>query len=265
MYPIIFHRLIPSIGFGWTVRVLAFFSLFFAIVSVTTLRNKLAPNTSRKIFSSAFFRDKSQVLYAAGLFVILISLYIPAVYISSYRLQYRITDSNLAFYLVPILQGSNIVGRLVLTFFADWTGPINMSVPGICILSILAFVWISIRNTAGLIIFAVLYGTFLGAIQALGPACVVSLTKPEDSLATVTARLLFSVRCIAHRLMIPQGTAFGISSFGVLIGTPIAGVILRSGNDFIGLQIFTGGVAAVATILYIACRVTKVGIGLVKI
>ena len=266
MYPIILHRLVPSIGFSWAVRVLAFVSLFFGIVSIATLRNKLSPKKDRQLSFTKFLHDKSLVLYASGLFIVLIALYIPAVYISSYSLQNHITGPNFAFYLVPTLQASNILGRLVPTFFADSVGPINMTIPAICMMSLLSFVWIIIHTEAGLIAFAVLYGVFFGIVQALGPACVTTLAKESDSLASVTVSRFLYVQgeppAADHGI---QGIAFGIASFGILIGTPVAGAILGAGSSFVGLQAFTGGIAALAAVLYVLCRITKVGMGFAKV
>lgn len=141
-----------------------------------------------------------------------------------------------------------------------------MTIPGVCVVSLLSFVWIIIRTEAGLIVFAVIYGMFLGTIQALGPACVTSLAKETDSLATVTVSRFLYLRCedrAADRS--PQGTVFGIASSGTLIGTPVAGAILQDGDNFVGLQAFTGAIAAFATALYILCRISKVDIGLTKV
>ena len=184
MYPIMLHRLVPVIGFGWAVRVLGFLLLFFGVVSAATLRNRRSAKTERKLFPAEFFYDKPMLLYTIALFLVLIALYVPAVYISTFGLHYHIVGSNLAFYLLPILQTSNIMGRIVLTFFADFTGPLNMRIPAACAVSVLTFAWIAVRNEAGLITFAILYGIFLGTVQALGPPCVASVTKDMTLLGT---------------------------------------------------------------------------------
>ena len=62
-----------------------------------------------------------------------------------------------------------------------------------------------------------------------------------------------------------QGFSFGIASFGILIGTPVAGAILGESSNFLGIQIFTGVLIAISMLLYIACRLKGVGIGAAKL
>lgn len=150
-------------------------TLFFAVVSVLVLRNRNEPKPMRRLIPPGLLKDVTFQIYTAGLFLILIALYIPTVYVSSYSLANHITTAELAFYLVPILQASNIGGRL-LAFFADRTGPINLTIPALLIAAVLGFSWIAIHSEAGIIVFVILYGICFGTIQGLGPGCVASIT-----------------------------------------------------------------------------------------
>ncbi|KAF7192369.1 MFS-type transporter dbaD [Pseudocercospora fuligena] len=242
IYPIVLHRLTPQIGFDWAVRVVAFITLFFGIVSTATLRSRHASGKMRSVLAPGFFKNTPLVLYSFGLFAIVIALYIPIVYISSYALTYHITSPNLAFYLVPILQAANIVGRMVPNFFADWTGPINMTIPAMIGAAIMVYAWIAIRSQAGLLAFAVIYGIFFGTIQALGGPCVASLTPDRSILGS------------------SMGMSFAIGSFGVLIGTPVGGAILGKDNNFVAVQAFTGSICVLALFFYLASRISKAGL-----
>ena len=105
--------------------------------------------------------------------------YVPVYYIGSYALSFRITGPDLAFYLLPILQAGSVFGRVLpvsekqktlllkenwwLTeaqnFYADKTGPVNMLVPTAIATGILGLCWMAIKSKAGLIVFAILYGS----------------------------------------------------------------------------------------------------------
>ena len=183
IYPIVLRRLTPKIGFDWAVRVLGFLTLFLAIVSILALRNKNDPKKMRRIVPPGILQDWPFILYTGGLFLILVALYIPANYVSSYSLTKHITSAEIAFYLVPILQAANIGGRL-LAFFADQIGPVNLTIPALLVAAVLAFSWISIHNEWGIIAFAVLYGVCFGTIQGLGPGCVASLTSNGTTLGS---------------------------------------------------------------------------------
>ena len=196
IYPIVLRTLTPRIGFPWAVRVLGFITLFLAIVAILSLRNKKEPSKMRRLIPPGVLHDLPFLLYIGGLFLILVALYIPVVYLGSYSLANHITSSALAFYLVPICQGANIGGRL-LAFFADRTGPINFTIPALLSASVLAFSWISIHSVSGIVVFAVLYGVCFGIIQGLGPGCVASLTSDK---ATLGSRLV----CVARARPLEQ-------------------------------------------------------------
>ena len=183
IYPIVLRRLTPKIGFQWAVRVLGFLTLFLALVSILALRNKNEPKKMRRIVPPGLLHDWPFILYTGGLFLILVALYIPANYVSSYSLTHHITSPEIAFYLVPILQAANIAGRL-LAFFADSTGPVNLTIPALLVAAVLAFSWISIHSQPRIIAFAVLYGVCFGTIQGLGPGCVASLTSDVTTLGS---------------------------------------------------------------------------------
>lgn len=155
-------------------------------MSILCLRNRNEPREMRRLVPPGLLQDSPFLIYTAGLFLILIALYIPAIYITSYSLSHHITTPKLAFYLVPILQAANIGGRL-LAYFADWTGPINMTIPALFGAAILAYSWITILSQSRMLAFVVLYGVCFGTIQGLGAGCVASLTSDK---AIVGSRLV---------------------------------------------------------------------------
>lgn len=153
-------------------------------------------------------------------------------------------DTNPAFYMLPILNAASIFGRVVPNFFADKTGPLNMLVPCALAAAILAFGWIGIMTTPGLIVFAILYGFFSGAYVSLPPTALVSLSP--------------DLRVIGTRM----GMSFAISALGLLVGTPVSGAILKSTGHFLGPQLLAGSTILAAAGFTTAARLSKVGPGL---
>lgn len=115
------------------------------------------------------------------------------------------------------------------------------------ITAVLAYAWIAIKDEAGLIVFAVLYGSCSGLILALMPTGFPSLVDDKRKIGT------------------NLGMAFMIDSIGILIGTPISGAILRRTQSFTGLQAFCGSIVILSGILMGIARISKVGMGLTKI
>ena len=77
--------------------------------------------------------------------------------------------------------------------------------------------------------FAVLYGFSSGGLIAL-PASVLPLVCPDPS-----------------KLGSRMGMSWAPTAFSVLIGPPIAGALVRNGNDFLGVQVWAGVVLALGT------------------
>ncbi|PWN48118.1 MFS general substrate transporter [Violaceomyces palustris] len=150
IYPIVFRRLEPTIGFGWATRVVGFLALATLLFSIATMRTRLPPKPKgRSILAISAFKEAPFSLFTLGEFLGFMGLYIPYYYISSY---------------------------------ATRMGPLNMLVPFSTVSAILAFAWIGIRDTPGIFVFALLYGFFSGAFVSLPPATIASLTPDMEQL-----------------------------------------------------------------------------------
>ena len=122
-----------------------------------------------------------------------------------------------------------------------------MLVPTAFITALLAYAWIAIKGKAGLIVFAILYGSCSGLVLSLMPTSFPSFVEDKRKIGT------------------NLGMAFMIDSVGVLIGTPISGAIVRSTDSYVGLQAFCGSIVILSGILMGIARISKVGIGLAKL
>lgn len=56
---------------------------------------------------------------------------------------------------------------------------------------------------------------------------------------------------------------FACMSFGVLAGTPIAGVIAGANNNFSGIWIFGAALTTVGSLFFVAARFCKTGMKLI--
>ncbi|KAJ4376474.1 hypothetical protein N0V83_001758 [Neocucurbitaria cava] len=95
--------------------------------------------------------------------------------------------------------------------------------------SLLCILFITVTNTAGIIVLMAFYGFFSGSFVSLPPTIIVHLSS--DARDKIGTRL---------------GQSFAFVAVGVLIGTPIGGAVLdRSGFDalwtFGGCMLFASG------------------------
>ena len=242
IYPIVFYRLQPQIGFAWATRVIGFIALTTFSIPLTVMRLRILPKDKRSLLESKALKEAPYSLINAGLFCSFLGLYIPIFYIQSYSIQQHITSENLGFYTLPMLNAASIFGRVVPNYLADRMGALNMLVPCAFISSILSFGWVGIGSAPGVIVLAILYGFFSGAFVSLPPAAIVNLSSDH--------------RVVGTRM----GMSFAIASFGVLIGTPVSGAILNSTGQYLGLKLFAACTVFLGAVLMLGARCAKYGL-----
>lgn len=241
IYPIVFYKLQPQIGFSWATRTIGFIAISGVAVAVFVMRVRVLPTQKRALLEPKAFKELPYTFFTLGLFLAFIGLYAPIFYIQSYSISQKITNENLGFYMLSILNSASILGRILPNFFADRTGPLNMLIPCSLASGILCFGWIGINSVPSIIIFALLYGFFSGAFVSLPPSALVSLSP---NMGVVGTRM---------------GQCFAVASFGILIGTPGAGGILNNTGTFLGTQIFAGSTVLLGVLSMFAARYTKFG------
>lgn len=238
VYPIVFAKLQPRIGFPWAARVIAFMMLATLAVAVSLFRVRVLPPEKRRLMDLSAFREVPFTAFNFVSFFTTVGLYVPYFYISSYCTEHSITTADLAFYMVPILSAGSAFGRIVPNFFADTTGPLNMLLVCNACAAVLAYCWPAIHNTPGAIVFCVLYGFFSGAFVSLQAATVVSLSP--------------SLRVF--------GTRMGMTSFscglGILVGNPVAGAIM-GGGCWLGMMLFCACALALGTGFAVVARFAR--------
>jgi len=247
IYPIIFREVQRSMGFGWAVRIVAFVALVLGLASVLTARTRAPARPMRELLDPAVFRDVPVLFFAVACFAAFAGLYIPAYYIGIHELSLGGSE-DMAFYLVAIMQAGSLLGRIGPGYFADRTGPLNMFIAACFSAGILVFCWIAIENTAGMVVFAALYGTAFGLAMAMAAMCVLSLIKGQMARFGTTL-----------------GMCLLLSSPGILIGAPIAGAALKRSNDFTDVQSFSGSMIMFAGLCACAARIWSVGFAVRKI
>jgi predicted MFS family arabinose efflux permease len=243
IYPIVFHKLQPQVGFGWATRVIAFIMLATLLVPIIFMRAKVFPAKKRPLIDLKVLREIPWDLFSIGAFFGFAGMYIPFYYISTYSVEKGFVDENLAFYLLTIINTGSIFGRIIPSFFADTLGPLNITAPWCLFCGIIAFSWLSISSLGQAVVFCIFYGFFSGTFVSIcGPALVT--LSPDLSLVGT------------H-----MGMSFTFCAMGLLIGNPVAGVLLTK-YGWIGPAMFCGTANVLAAVFVLAARVKKSGWGL---
>ncbi|OAP60615.1 hypothetical protein AYL99_05617 [Fonsecaea erecta] len=241
IYPIVFRRMQQEVGFAWATRTIGFISFVTVWFSVLVMKPRLLPKQRRPLTDLAAFRELPYTLFCVSMFFGFVGLYGPLYYIGPYAIQNGITGENLGFYLLPIINAASIPGRIIPNTIADRVGPLNVLFPCATIAAVLALVWIAIKSLGGLLAFALVYGFFSGGFVSLPPVAVVTLTRDMSKIGT------------------RMGQCFFISAFGLLVGTPVSGAILKSTGKWWGVQLWSGAAILVTGSLLLWARVVVAG------
>lgn len=251
--PIMVDRLVNRIGFGWTMRAVAFLLLGVLIVGNLTVRSRLPP-LKRPFVLKDFFRPYQEpafLLLTIGTWFVYIGGFIPFTFIIV-QARARGMSANLAGYLVSILNAASTFGRIIPAYYGDKYGVFNIMIllTGFGTILILALWLPSAAVTSGnpnalIICFTAFYGFASGCFFSIIPAQIASISKDVRKLGVRT------------------GSLYAVSATGVLIGSPIAGVIVSAGgNGFVGLSLFSGITLAAGVLFVIFSRIKLTGLKL---
>lgn len=246
--PIMFNRLITKIGFPWAMRVCAFLILGLLIFANLTIVARLPPSSAPLPLKDFFkpFSERAYLFTVASAFLYFFGLFVPIDYIASQAIELGMS-SELAQYLIPILNAASLFGRVFPGFAADKIGAYNSQTAmaffsGIIVLAL----WLPASGNAALIVFAALYGFGSGAFVTLCPALIAQISP---------------IREIGLR----NGMQFGVLAIPALVSNPIAGAfIARDDGGYMYVKIWTGVVLMVGASMYAFTRVSLAGLNVMK-
>lgn len=246
VYPIVFYKLQPTIGFPWATRVLGFMMLATLALSNSVMRVRVLPAGRRKFLDLTAFTEAPYVLFICGGCLAFMGLYAPFFYVQSYAIETGIANPDLAFYLLSMINAASTFGRIIPGYVGDKIGPLNMIIPCSLLTGVLCFCLIPSRSVTRVILDVVFYGLFSGTLVSLPPTIFVHLTKNRAVIGT------------------RMGMGFSVFSVGLLVGTPICGAILNATGSYTYVWVFSGVLTVAGTAFIAASRVAKGGFSLLK-
>ncbi|KAJ0419606.1 major facilitator superfamily domain-containing protein [Aspergillus carlsbadensis] len=237
VFPIMFRQLQPKIGFPWTVRCIAFINLFLAVFTCIVLCRRPGEKIgARSLIEKKAFKDLPFMLFSVSLTCVMLAYWIPLFYVASYARTVLETTRSLSFYMVAIINGASAFGRTVPYLLGSRVKPICILICSVAGSAIAMFTWIPATTTPGFIVWSCYWG-FLTGVLVTGPTSIISHPALCPDMKMLGTRM---------------GMMWGISSFGSLAGTPIAGALVDlSDAEFLRAQIFAGCLMLGAVVLQI--------------
>ncbi|KAG7086549.1 hypothetical protein E1B28_002498 [Marasmius oreades] len=243
VFPIMLAKLIPRVGFGWTIRIIAFMTLFCFIVATLTVKARRPTKPLppfHMLFDFGAFRDPCYVFLATGCWFSVFAVFNPFFYLGLYASTAN-PSSSLNPYYLAILCATSIAGRTIPGVIAVHVGRFNVLCISTLISAILIIaLWYTSTAEPNLIAFSALYGFFSGPFFALMPACVSQISPVEK----VGARI---------------GGTYAFMAPATFAGTPITGIFIRKQTipNFQHLILFSAVGALIGTAFLFVSRFIK--------
>ncbi|KAF2161443.1 hypothetical protein M409DRAFT_69788 [Zasmidium cellare ATCC 36951] len=241
--PIIAQRLLPRIGFGWTMRVIGFVMLSTMCLTVPFFNSRQPPRRTGPLVEWAAFREPPYLLFAISVFFTFWGLYFAFYYVGMFSRDILGASQSTSITILAIMNGLGLPGRIIPGFVADrYLGSLNMFIPFVFASAILLYCWAAVDSLGGVYPFAVIYGFFAAGIQSLFLASLSSLTTDLTKMGT------------------RMGMVLSILSIVTLTGSPLAGALIqRKDGDYLYAQMFAGSSMAVGLLTLLMARVAKTG------
>lgn len=241
--PAIASRLLPRIGFAWTVRVIGFVMLSTAFLTVPFFKSRLGPRRTGPLLELSAFKELPYLLFSISMFLTFWGLYFAFYYVGIWAKQVLGADNTTTINVLSVMNGLGLFGRLLPGYVSDrYTGPLNTLLPFVAFSSICLFCWAGVKSVGGLYAFAVFYGFFAAGIQSLFLATLGSLTKNPKKQG------------------VRMGMVLGVISVPALTGSPLGGALVQRGSGtYLYAQMFAGASMALGFAFLIAARVACVG------
>ncbi|KAM0561296.1 hypothetical protein ACHAPJ_003175 [Fusarium lateritium] len=236
VFPIVLSKLLTNtdLGFGWSVRITAFIMLPFLAFSALTVRSRFPPRRTR-FFLWSSFRNPMYVLLIVSLFFSMIGMFTPLFLLPTYAIEKGMSDS-LAGYMVAMINGASIFGRVIPGVLGDKFGRINTLITAAIATAIVIFCWPHAETNASIIVIAIFFGFCSGAIISGGSVAVTLCTDDPKNLGTY------------------MGVAMALASFSALVGPPVSGVMIDKYGRFEEVTWFGGTMTLFGALMAVGAK-----------
>ncbi|KAF5378130.1 hypothetical protein D9615_007571 [Tricholomella constricta] len=235
VFPIMLNKLIfgPQ-GFATGVRATAAVITGLLVIANLLMRTRppvLKEGDPRLMRTpvSVLLKDVPYMTCVVSGVLLTLGIFYPIFYLQLFSIKHGI-DQNLAFYIVSFINAGGFFGRLVPNFLADKVGSYNVLIPASFACAALVLAILGVRDAAGAIVVALLYGAMNGAHISVTPA------------------LLSDISSDVSEVGIRMGLYFSFIAAAALFGQPISGALLTDkfiwwrGTVFSGACLIAGAV-----------------------
>ncbi|KAI9207840.1 major facilitator superfamily domain-containing protein [Polychytrium aggregatum] len=198
--------LIRLLEWRWALCINGIVCLVATVVAALFYKTRVASKRAAAIDFGMFRIWDFTCLYIVAFFNTF-GYFIPFFFLSSYAVYYGISTDNAAL-LLGVLNGASAVGRLLWGYSADRFGHMNTLTVTISVASLsVLLIWPFSTALWSLMVFAIIFGSFIGGFISLFPTVIAELFKTKN-IASI------------------NGMLYSSFTIGNLFGSPLAGLII---------------------------------------
>ncbi|KAF3765178.1 MFS general substrate transporter [Cryphonectria parasitica EP155] len=232
VYPIMIKYLIPLVGFRYASLSVALVVFVTLGISNVVMSQPESSRPKRAFFDRTVLTDVPYLLFVLGCVLTFLGLYTTFFYVADFAVETNVIKEGVATYLVTVLNAASILGRILpnIPQITQGLGPFNMMIISVSSLALLVLCLNADAGLAGLMTIVSFYGFFTGSYFSLQPTIFWRLTADMNRHGT------------------RMGMASTCMSFGLLIGAPASGALLRTFGfqaswAWSGVTLFLGSMA----------------------
>ncbi len=211
LWPIALDRLLnkDDVNFGWTLRIVGFVMIVPATLAVVLVRppsdhvvspktvieaekavtpgeaSPHSPKPEKKKLDFSIAKNPTYIIFVMGAAVYNLAMFAPFFFLTSYAINIGMSTS-LSFYLLSVLNGASLVGRIIMGILADKFGPFNLMCAVAMVSGIIGFCWTTVTSVGGLVVWALAYGFSSGVSYPPKTRVVKGFNRCTELLITDT-------------------------------------------------------------------------------
>ncbi|KAJ9403609.1 hypothetical protein DTO045G8_8632 [Paecilomyces variotii] len=251
VFPLLASHTLPHLGFGWTMRIIAFVNLFTMVPVNVIVRERAGPPSPTKYaINWSILASLPFALMAVGMFFAFWGIYFGFYFIVAFGQDILHMTSIKSVNLLVAMNASNFVGRFIPNIISDaCIGPMNTLIPASVLSSIFIFTWVGANTEIALYIVACFYGFFSAGIQSLYVTTIFSFSGTDRK-----------------KLSLRMALVFVLISLASLTGAPLGGhLVTTNDGKYLTAQLFAGVNIALGALFFLLARLAKQGCAAMRV
>ncbi|KAF4982508.1 hypothetical protein FZEAL_1878 [Fusarium zealandicum] len=202
--------------------------------SALSIRSRLPPRRTKLVLWSSF-KQPMYVLLIVSLFFGMIGMFVPLFLLPTYAITKGMNET-LASYMVAIINGASIFGRVIPCVLGDKFGRINTLISAGVSTAVIIFCWPEAETKASILVIAGLFGFCSGAIISGGSVAITISADDPKNIGTY------------------MGIGLGLDSVEALVGPPVSGSMIDRYGRFEEVTYFGGAMTLFGALVTVAAK-----------